>query len=519
MFYDGAGGAPRIGVIGDSSAAGIRWADAYAPLRQFNFTFDAESCRRTTAASCGGREGYAPENAITTLRRLSGRWGDALVMVTGYNDPGSSFASAVDTIMAEAASQGISKVIWLTMRTADVSYVAPGYISSSYTFRDNNRILLLKSQQYGGRLQIADWAGYSAGRTDWVTTDGVHLKSAGAFAQATFIAQSAAQVLAGANITPPPPTGGPDAWVTVRRGDRGSLVAMVQNALIRRGIALVGGADGVFGQYTEAAVARFQTSVGLAANGVVDMATAQQLGIYNGTVTPPPPPPPPTAPTWSNVAIGARGSTVAAIQRAVMNAGIYLRGGADGVFGSYTKAAVSTYQSRRGLPATGVVDAATAQAMGLFQGGTTPPAGPSWSVVSQGARGTTVAAIQRAVMNAGIYLFGGADSVYGTYTTAAVATYQRQRGLPETGSVDAATAQAMGLYTPPAPATTAAAAATTTTSTAAESTTSTASPTTSTDAATTTDAPTTTTDAPGKSSAISKPIVPCPAMIFSSSKA
>jgi len=96
VYYDGAAGAARIGVIGDSSIAGIRWINTFGPLQSFNFTFDAESCRRTTAASCRGREGYAPENALTVMRRLSGQWGSVLVMGTGYNDPGTTFSSSVD---------------------------------------------------------------------------------------------------------------------------------------------------------------------------------------------------------------------------------------------------------------------------------------------------------------------------------------------------------------------------------------------------------------------------------------
>ena len=56
VVYSGAGpGVPRISVIGDSTAAEIRWTNSYAPLSRFNFTFDAESCRRTIVASCRGR--------------------------------------------------------------------------------------------------------------------------------------------------------------------------------------------------------------------------------------------------------------------------------------------------------------------------------------------------------------------------------------------------------------------------------------------------------------------------------
>ena len=57
-----------------------------------------------------------------------------------------------------------------------------------------------------------------------------------------------------------------------------------------------------------------------------------------------------------------------------MNDGIFLRGGADGYFGAYTRDAVVIYQTRRGLPATGAVDQATATAMGLCYRDQ-PPAG------------------------------------------------------------------------------------------------------------------------------------------------
>jgi hypothetical protein len=158
VYYNGAGSAPRISIIGDSTIAALRWTGRFEPLKRFNYVYDAESCRRTAIASCRGREGYAPANVISTMRRLSGQLGEVLVLMTGYDDPGYGFASAVDAVMAEAASQGIPHVMWLTMRTADVSYVGPTFASNTYTFRDNNRILLQKAQQYGGRLQVADWA-------------------------------------------------------------------------------------------------------------------------------------------------------------------------------------------------------------------------------------------------------------------------------------------------------------------------------------------------------------------------
>ena len=361
-------GTPWISLIGDSTLSGVRWTNSYWPLERFNYTFDAESCRRTIAPSCRGREGYAPQTALQTMRRLQGSLGHVVILMTGYNDPGTGFPEAVDAIVAEARRQGLMHVIWLTMRTADVSYVSPTYRSNSYTFRDNNRILLQKAQQYGGYLQIADWATYSAGQRSWVGSDGVHLTPSGAVAVATFVAEMAARVFAGTTITPPPSPA--DGWITLRRGDRGARVAAAQQALTAMGARLVGGADGIFGIYTERAVAGFQARRGLPINGQIDTATASALGILTGPAV--------LAATspWADVAQGARGAIVAVIQKAVMNAGIFLRGGADGVFGAYTRAAVATYQRQRGIAPSGVVDEATAIAMGFY----TPPAPPPATV-------------------------------------------------------------------------------------------------------------------------------------------
>ena len=206
IVYNGAGrGTPQIGLIGDSTLAATRWYGRLGGLTRYNFVLDAESCRRTTHTSCRGREGYAPENTLTVMRRLEGRWGQVLVLMTGYDDPGTTFGDAIDAVMREAIRQDIPRVMWLTFRTADVTYVGPTYHSDQYTFRDNNKLLLQKALKYGGRLQIANWARYSARHRDWVTSDGVHLTPAGTDAVTDFIADNVARVLAGQTITPPRP--------------------------------------------------------------------------------------------------------------------------------------------------------------------------------------------------------------------------------------------------------------------------------------------------------------------------
>jgi resuscitation-promoting factor RpfB len=60
--------------------------------------------------------------------------------------------------------------------------------------------------------------------------------------------------------------------VVVKRGDRGSAVRQIQDAL---GVT----ADGVFGPLTERAVKRFQRSKGLVVDGVVGPQTRSALGL------------------------------------------------------------------------------------------------------------------------------------------------------------------------------------------------------------------------------------------------
>jgi len=79
------------------------------------------------------------------------------------------------------------------------------------------------------------------------------------------------------------------------------------------------------------------------------------------------------------------------------------------------------------------------------------PAAAPWTLLLPGAEGDAVVAVQEALLAAGLELPGGADGVYGNDTMVAVAAFQRADGaLRETGAVDVATAQALGVYDDPA---------------------------------------------------------------------
>jgi peptidoglycan hydrolase-like protein with peptidoglycan-binding domain len=169
-------------------------------------------------------------------------------------------------------------------------------------------------------------------------------------------------------------SGGTTTLVGLKSGSAGNSVKALQQALIAVGVPVRGGADGVFGPVTSQALKTFQTSQGLPATGVVDDATVAALQNPR-PVTTPTPPPPTTGSSTGYATFGEKGARVVALQQALVNAGMVLRGGVDGDFGTGTSAAVMNFQRAIGLPITGRVDDATGARLGLAK--QDPPAPPA----------------------------------------------------------------------------------------------------------------------------------------------
>jgi peptidoglycan hydrolase-like protein with peptidoglycan-binding domain len=235
--------------------------------------------------------------------------------------------------------------------------------------------------------------------------------------------------------------------VGLRQGSVGPQVKALQQALIASGVTVTGGADGIFGAATTAALSAFQTARGLAVTGEVDAAT---LAALSGA---PAAAPAATTATPGELALGAEGEAVRALQQALAASGVFVPGGADGRFGTATQTAVKNFQRWNGLGVTGVVDAATAAKLAAVGVAAPAPAAPAAAPAAAnpyvglrtGAQGSLVKAMQQALINAGITIRGGADGSFGAATATALKAFQTAKGMAASGTVDDATASALGL--------------------------------------------------------------------------
>ena len=310
-------------VVGDSAIAALRCVPgARNALIGFDHALDLESCRRLVTPSCLGREGRRPPNTLETVRSARSDF-KTLVVATGYNDALDALAVGFPAIVAQARSQGVEQILWLTLR-ADVDHIAPGGIGNHATFAAYNAMLraFVASGAYPD-VEIAAWDTYTAERHDWFVTDGVHYRTIAAWGVADYLSRKLAYLDGRVCPLPTTRTGTPElpcpdpdrtglvadvaalypigqegvlcyaigddrrvecryATRVIRltrvmaQGDAGQDVEALQVRLVRLGFELE--ADGVFGEQVRASVDAFQASAGLPVSGIADRPTLAALG-------------------------------------------------------------------------------------------------------------------------------------------------------------------------------------------------------------------------------------------------
>lgn len=270
-----------------------------------------------------------------------------------------------------------------------------------------------------------------------------------------------------AQAAPAPSGSGAPARSMPRLGESGPHVTALQQALVRNGFTLRGGVTGTFDQNTVRTLVNFQRVVGLKTTGIVDLSTAKVLKLSQTEAT--------QLQTLAVLPVrGMRNKSVLDLQKALVTAGVTVPGGVDGFFGRGTTAALSAFQSSKGLPVTGTIDTTTAAALGLAVPASSIPASvsaisaapavatataatPAATAVKldvaalprRGERSDAVKILQNALITRGIAVKGGADGVFGGGTAIALQTFQTSQGLIASGQLDFRTALVLSLVEEP----------------------------------------------------------------------
>jgi hypothetical protein len=141
---------------------------------------NAASCRGLVRSCTAPAVPVLPPSGLETIRALRGKLGELVVLELGYND--FPALPAFDQVMAELHSQGVDRVVWVSL-----SERRP-------TYRPVNAALFAARAKWP-EIRILDWRAASAGTVhDAWFIDGVHLTPAGKAAFAAFLGAGLARV-------------------------------------------------------------------------------------------------------------------------------------------------------------------------------------------------------------------------------------------------------------------------------------------------------------------------------------
>ncbi|MGD9697021.1 MAG: hypothetical protein AB7V42_15325 [Thermoleophilia bacterium] len=182
-------------MFGDSVQASFGFAPrAVRELgRGLDLRMQARTCRRLVAPGCLGG---TPPPVLADARALGAELGDVVVVNVGYNDDASRYD--IPAVMSAFRAAGVRAVVWVTLRDLRGRYTATNALIRAAQRRAAR----------GGRgpvVRIADWNAYSAGRSSWFASDGLHLNAGGALGLAGLLRREVLGALADIGIAVPAP--------------------------------------------------------------------------------------------------------------------------------------------------------------------------------------------------------------------------------------------------------------------------------------------------------------------------
>jgi hypothetical protein len=395
-------------VVSGSSLAGVKVFKSQAAFKGATFTFDLQPCRRASVRSCsaGGRK---PPPTVLDVVKAKGAGHNVLIVFAGYNEGPRTLSSGFDLVVEAARARGITRIIWVTLRVnRDYASARIDALNAQHV----NVNAVLRGKIASGDFPdvvLADWDTYSTHEPAWFVKDGTHFTRYAAWAAPDYLSRKLAFLEGRAcpqprklgeapqNPCPDPDLRPPDVDLTalypighrltcfevpadrhiecrpklansitrtLRYGMTGREVRALQVELKKRGVLSL--VTRKYDRRTLEAVMTYQLRRGLPATGVAGPSTRAALGFgckevpALGSACPPD-----NAPTHFVVPtkLGNSGQLVRMLQERLKDLGLF-GGKITGVFSTDTRTAVGAFQEANSLPVTGIVDAATATALG-----------------------------------------------------------------------------------------------------------------------------------------------------------
>ena len=158
-----------MSLIGDSVAASIAASGpARGVLAGVDLAVDTRVCRRTATTGCPWRGEVAPSVA-DVVGATPGDLGDAVVIVSGYNDDARRFRRDATGVLTQLAAQGVPRIVWLDLR------VTPAMPAATQARHRAINATLASLDRASPLLRVASWNAHSAGHDAWFF-DPIHLR-------------------------------------------------------------------------------------------------------------------------------------------------------------------------------------------------------------------------------------------------------------------------------------------------------------------------------------------------------
>lgn len=182
---------PRVLLVGDSTLLAVETYQAELGLQGFDAVLEVKSCRTLGVPSCGSPP--VPPNSVETIRGAEGPF-DGVVIMAGYDEWWTSFASSFETVMEVSRDQGAKWVLWLAY-PEDVPYLVPDGRTANESFVAINELLTEFDEDPAyDDLIVAQWPTYNAPADEWITGDGIHLSPHGAYGVADYLSRYIAHI-------------------------------------------------------------------------------------------------------------------------------------------------------------------------------------------------------------------------------------------------------------------------------------------------------------------------------------